>query len=110
MKKTSKTNSTPLGPEKNIEMGESIPVNLGTSFNPPKERYIRSIFNQWAGEREEAIADLTIYLENPTAVGEHPNIGEEIKNKLEEVDKYDSLMETIQKHFMTDSNLKKEAP
>ena len=85
----------------NVTMGETIPVpNLGPSFNPPTKKYITAIYNQWAGRREQAIADLTIYLENPVAVGEHPNIGEEIKKKIEEVDRYDSLIDTISKHFL----------
>lgn len=89
---------------KQLESAESIPVNLGSSFNPPKQRYIRSIFNQWAGQREQAIADLTVYLENPTGVGEHADIGEEIKKKINELDKYDSLMDTIKRHFIIDSD------
>lgn len=85
----------------NVTMGETIPVpNLGSSFNPPKKTYITAIYNQWAGKREQAIADLTVYLENPVAIGEHADIGEEIKNKIAEVDKYDSLIDTISKHFL----------
>ena len=105
MKKTTNKNIS-----KQLQSAESIPVNLGSSFNPPKQRYVRSIFNQWAGKREQAIADLTVYLENPTGIGEHPDIGEEIKKKLEEVDRYDSLMDTIKKHLMIDAESEQEAP
>ena len=76
-----------------------LEMPLGNTFNPPKRKYIGAIYNQWAGKRDQAIADLTIYLENPVGVGEHSNIGEEIKNKIREVDKYDSLVQTIENHF-----------
>lgn len=60
-----------------------------------RERYIQGIFNQYIGAREQARADLDVYLSNPVAIGEHSDIGEEIKKKIEEVDKYNSLVDTM---------------
>jgi hypothetical protein len=37
-------------------------------------------------------------------VGDHENIGESIKKKLEEVDKYDSLASTIEKYMLSKHN------
>tara|TARA_B110001454_G_scaffold192895_1_gene193468 strand:+ start:295 stop:633 length:339 start_codon:yes stop_codon:yes gene_type:complete len=91
----------------NVRMGETIDASkeqiedvLG--LNPRRavtQRYVQAIFNQWIGHREQALADLQIYMENAVGVGEHSNIGEEIKKKIAEVDKYDSLVETVQKYF-----------
>jgi hypothetical protein len=69
-------------------------------FDPPSKLYITSIFNQYAGKRDQALADLQIYLGNPVGIGEHADIGEEIKRKIEEVDKYTSLVETIQNQIL----------
>ena len=64
-----------------------------------KELYIQSIFNQYLGKRDEAMADLDVYLNNPTAIGEHSDIGAEIRKKIQEVDKYSSLVGTMEKIF-----------
>lgn len=75
-----------------------------------KDLYIQSIFNQYLGKRDEALADLNVYLDNPVGVGEHPNIGEEIRRKIEEVDKYTSLVETMKGIFERQQNLPPETP
>ena len=64
-----------------------------------RELYIQGIFNEYMGRRDQARADLNIYLNNQVAIGEHPNIGEEIKGKIEEIEKYDSLVSQMQKLF-----------
>lgn len=71
-----------------------------SGFQPPTKLYITSIFNQYAGKRDQALADLQIYLTNPVGVGEHGDVGEEIKRKIEEVDKYNSLVECFEKHIL----------
>ena len=45
------------------------------------------------GKRDEARADLEVYLSSPLATGA------EIKKKIEEVAKYDSLVDAMQKIF-----------
>ena len=67
-------------------------------------QYIQAIYNQFAGAREEALADLTVYLQNPVGVGEHSRIGEEIKNLVKRVDEYDSLVECMERHFVQGQN------
>jgi len=64
-----------------------------------KDLYIQGIFNQYMGKRDEARADLDICLANAVGVGGHSNLGEEIKKKIEEVDKYDSVVRTMQRLF-----------
>ena len=48
--------------------------------------YISGIRNKLIGQRDIEIADLQVYLSNPVAIGEHPNIGEEIEKKIETID------------------------
>ena len=38
-------------------------------------------------------------LENPTAIPDHPDIMDAIEKELEEVEKYDSLLEMLNKYF-----------
>ncbi len=75
-----------------------------------KELYIQGIFNEYLGRRDQARADLEIYMTNQVAIGEHPNIAEEIKGKLEEIEKYDSLVDLMQKIFMTSDSPKPSEP
>jgi len=71
--------------------------------------YIQAIKTKLTGQRNIEIADLEIYLSAPVAIGEHPNIGEEIEKKLENIDSLDSRIDTIDKYF-TPKEAPKEAP
>jgi len=57
--------------------------------------HIDAIFKEYIGSRNLAIADLQVYARAPVGIGEHPDIGEMVKLKLAEVDKYESLLQTI---------------
>jgi len=61
--------------------------------------YISGIRNKLIGQRDIEIADLQVYLSNPVAIGEHPNIGEEIEKKIETIDNLNSKIETIDNLF-----------
>jgi len=65
-----------------------------------RDQYIQAIFNQYMGKRDQAGADLQVYLNNPTAIGDHGDIGDQIQKKIEEVAKYDSLVQTMQSLFL----------
>ena len=60
-----------------------------------RQGYLQSSYNYYIAERDKHVLDLEVYLSNPVAIGEHPNIGEEIRKKIEEVDKYDSIISTL---------------
>lgn len=72
------------------------------------KKHINGILNQYIGRKDEVIADLSVYLERPVGVGEHSDIGQEIRKKIKEVDRLDSLIETITKYFGNDSNTSQE--
>ena len=67
------------------------------------KQHISGILSQYIGRKDEIIADLSVYLERPVGVGEHSDIGQEIRTKIEEIDRLDSLIETIQKYFANDN-------
>lgn len=64
-----------------------------------KDKHITGILNKYVGLRDIAIADLSVYLENPVGVGEHSDIGEEIERKIKYINEQDGIIETIQKYF-----------
>ena len=73
------------------------------------KKHINGILTQYIGRKDEIIADLSVYLERPVGVGEHSDIGQEIRTKIEEVDRLDSLIETITKYFGNDNNTSQES-
>ena len=60
-----------------------------------RQGYLQSSYNHYIAERDKHVLDLEVYLSNPVAIGEHSEIGEEIRKKIEEVDKYDSIISTL---------------
>ena len=64
-----------------------------------KDKHITGILNKCVGLRDIAIADLSVYLENPVGVGEHSDIGEEIERKIKYINEQDGVIESIQKYF-----------
>ena len=72
------------------------------------KKHISGILTQYVGRKDEVVADLSVYLERPVGVGEHSDIGQEIRTKIEEIDRLDSLIETIQKYFGSDDTSSQE--
>ena len=60
-----------------------------------RKGYLQSTYNYYIAERDKHVLDLEVYLSNPVAIGEHSDIGEEIRKKIELVDKYDSIISTL---------------
>jgi hypothetical protein len=60
-----------------------------------RQGYLQSSYNYYLSERDKHILDLEVYLSNPVGIGEHANIGEEIRKKIEEIDRYDSIISTL---------------
>tara|TARA_Y100000593_G_C4294482_1_gene329912 strand:- start:887 stop:1126 length:240 start_codon:yes stop_codon:yes gene_type:complete len=68
-----------------------------------RDKYIQGIYNEYAGRLDQSIADLMTLLESPVGVGEHGSVSEEIKRKINEVDRYQSLVDTIKNLFSKSS-------
>jgi hypothetical protein len=75
-----------------------------------KQLYIQGIFNEVAGLRDQTVADINTYLDNPVGIGEHGNISGEIKQLLDKLDKYDSLIAVMQKYFVSQNESGAAAP
>jgi len=69
-----------------------------------KDLYIQGIFNEYMGLRDQALADLQVYIDSAQGIGDHPHISTSIKEKIAEVDKYNSLIDTMKKHFVSNSD------
>jgi len=69
-----------------------------------KDKYITGILNKYVGLRDIAIADLSVYIENPVGVGEHSDIGDEIEKKLKAINDYNDVIETVTKYFSTSNS------
>ena len=69
-----------------------------------KDKYITGILNKYIGLRDIAIADLSVYIENPVGVGEHSDIGDEIEKKLKKVADCNEMINTITKYFSANQN------
>tara|TARA_R100000995_G_scaffold83897_2_gene61027 strand:+ start:380 stop:628 length:249 start_codon:yes stop_codon:yes gene_type:complete len=64
-----------------------------------RKGYLQSSYNYYISERDKHILDLEVYLSNAAGIGEHPNVGDEIRKKIEEIDKYDSIVSTLITRF-----------
>ena len=64
---------------------------------------IKGVYYEFCGKRMQAIADLEVLLQQTVGVGDHTDICEDIKKKYEEIDKYNSLLDTMneQHHEIT---------
>ena len=43
--------------------------------------------------------NVEVYLTNPVGVGEHPDIMEAIETEMEQIAKYDDMLEMVEKYF-----------
>ena len=75
-----------------------------------KQLYIQGIFNEFAGKRDQVVAELNVYLENGVGVGEHSDLSTEIKKKLEQLSKYDGLLSAMQKYFQPEQSTAEASP
>ena len=62
-------------------------------------KILQSIKKEYEGKKEQEIYDLQVYLTNSVGVGEHSNISKEIKNKIQNIEKLDAQIDTIDKYF-----------
>ena len=60
-----------------------------------KEVYLRGIYNDYVGKRDQSIADLNVMLNSSVGVGEHGNLSKTVKEIIEKIDRYDSLISTL---------------
>jgi hypothetical protein len=60
---------------------------------------IDGIKKELEGLKDQALAEVRIYLQSPVGVGEHSDICSELKKLMTKVGEYDSLIETIDRYI-----------
>ena len=62
-------------------------------------KIINGILQEYVGMQLQTLGELEIYLNQSVGVGEHSNISDEIKSLITKLDKIDSIINTINRHF-----------
>mgnify|MGYP003129246011 CR=1 FL=1 len=59
-------------------------------------------------QKTEAYATLMLYLNNPVAVPDHPNILDELESQLSKLQNADDMLSTLDRYFRTPEEKKEE--
>ena len=54
----------------------------------------------YVGEIEKHKANIEVFLENPTGVGEHPDVVETVSAEVMKVAEYEDALQVLNKHFV----------
>lgn len=60
---------------------------------------MEALAKKYEAKRAEALATLEVYMENPVGVGEHSDLMHEYEKWVEVLEKADSMLETIGRHY-----------
>jgi len=66
-----------------------------------RERLLECFVSHAKGHVDKHLANVEVLLNNPVGVGNNGDIIEEIEKELEEVAKYDDLLEMVSKYLRT---------
>ena len=61
--------------------------------------YIQGVFNEIAGKRDQSLAELNTYLDNPVGIGEHSDLAVEVKKKLQSIADCEGQLVALQRYF-----------
>ena len=64
-----------------------------------KDMLIRAFVSHAEGHVNKHLANVAVLLEHPAGIGEHGDIIEEIEKELDQVAKYDDLLEMVNKYL-----------
>jgi len=67
-----------------------------------RELLIKAFKSHAQGHIDKHLANVEVYLHNPAGVGEHPDIIEAMEMEMEEVAKYNDMLEMVEKHLQND--------
>ena len=56
---------------------------------------LKAVESRFIAKRDEASATIEVYLSNPTGIGEHPQIVDELSKQFEELANANDVLETI---------------
>jgi len=64
-----------------------------------KAQMITALRKRFEGEIASAQMNVEVYLQNPTGIGEHPDIVEAVEQELAKLAEADEKLETLNKYF-----------
>lgn len=67
--------------------------------NQKAPEHITSTYLRYIGLRNQKIADLRVFLSNPSGIGDHANISGAVEEIVKLIDDYDSVCTTLEKLF-----------
>ena len=65
-----------------------------------KDKLIKALKSHAQGHIDKHVANVEIMLNHPVGIGEHGDVMEEIEKELEEVAKYNDIMEMVDKYLV----------
>ena len=68
---------------------------------PNIPEHIGALYLKYIGLRNEQIADLRVFLEKPTGVGDHESVSASIEKIVSNIESYDAICATIKNLFPT---------
>jgi len=67
-----------------------------------RELLIKAFKSHAQGHIDKHLANVEVYLHNPAGIGEHSDIIEAMELEMEEVAKYNDMLEMVEKHLQND--------
>ena len=64
-----------------------------------REKLIKALLAHAQGDIQKHVANVEVYLENPTGIGEHSDIVESIEKEIDIIAKYHDQIEVIKTYF-----------
>ena len=74
------------------------PAEVVIKYHKTKQLY-KALESKGHAQRNEALANLTVYFESAVGVGEHPNLVQEMWGELDKLHDADSSLESLDKWF-----------
>ena len=62
-------------------------------------KLLKAALSQYEAQRDEALAVLEVYLNNPVGIGEHSNLLNEISEWTQKLTEAEENITTLRKHF-----------
>lgn len=66
-----------------------------------RDRMLVAIRSYAEGQLEKHRMNVDVYLENPTGIGEHPDIIEAVTSELSKMAEYEEMIGLLEKYFKT---------
>ena len=64
-----------------------------------RDKIIKALLSHAQGDIQKHLANIEIYLTNPSGIGEHSDIMESIEHELNQVAKYQDQIDVIQRYL-----------